>query len=202
MGIKSSLKHLLRKIFVFEKMFLFEKFPMAPCHIENEDKVNVRIAQNSDISILRRNFAKFKGGKAEERLNSGHLCFIAERNGDVVHYSWVAFKEIYLKELNRKLRMESDVAYIYDGYTVPEFRGMGISSLVAAKIFEYLLKNGFNKAYYLISSNNHPSLRVAEKIGSRNIGEITSIRLFKLRKLIFKSKTFEDYTKLEKMFGF
>jgi GNAT superfamily N-acetyltransferase len=183
-------------------MFVFEIFPLAQYHSENEYKVNVRIAQSSDISFLKHNFAKFKGEKADKRLNLGHLCFVAEKNGNIVHYTWVAFEEIHLKKLNRKLQMESDAAYIYDVYTLPEYRGRGISSTVYAKIFEYLLEKGFKRAYCLISSNNYPSLRVAEKTGLRNIGEITLIGFFKLRKSIFKSKTFEDYMKLKKMFSF
>ena len=190
------------KIFAFEKTYVFEKSLSKVCfEMGDKAKVDVRLAQGEDVLRLVKKFKKFRGGKAEERLRAGHLCFIAEKNGDIVNYKWVSFNETYVNELERTIRTGSDSAYIYDVYTVPECRGMGISSKVSARIFHYLFQNGIKKIYYMITHNNFPSLRDAEKTGLRNMGEVTLTRLFKSRIYTCKGKTEKDYKKLKEMFS-
>jgi len=202
MKLGALLRIIFGKIFVFEKTFVFEKFLSKVCfEMGNEAKVDVRLAQSEDILKLVKKFKKFRGGKAEERLRVGHLCFLAGKNGDVVHYKWVSFNETYVDALERSIRIVADSAYVYDAYTVPEYRGMGISSKVSARIFDYLFQNGIKKIYYLISYNNFPSLRDAEKMGLRNMGEVTLTRLFKLRIYRCKGKTHKDYITLKEMFS-
>jgi len=205
-NFKIKLGALLRiifgKVLVFEKTFVFEKsLSKFSFKMGNEAKVDVRLAQSSDVLKLVNKFKKFRGGKAEERLKAGHLCFIAEKNGDIVHYKWVSFNKTYVNELERRIRIGSDSAYIYDAYTVPECRGTGISPKVSARIFDYLFQNGIKKIYYLISYNNFPSIRDAEKTGLRNMGEVTLTRLFKLRIYRCKGKTHKDYITLKEMFS-
>jgi len=205
-NFKMKLEALLRiffgKIFIFEKTFVFEK-SLSKVYFEtrNKAKVDVRLAQSEDILKLAKKFKKFRGGKAEERLRAGHLCFIAEKNGDIVNYKWVSFNETYVPELERTIRTDSDSAYIYDAYTVPECRGLGISGKVSARIFEYLFQNGIKKTYHLISHNNFPSLRYAEKTGLRNMGEVTLTRLFNSRVYKCKGKRAKDYKKIKEMFS-
>jgi len=202
MKLRALLRIIFGKIFVFEKAFVFEKSLSKACfETRNKAKVYVKLAQSEDILKLIKKFKKFRERKAEERLKANHLCFIAEKNGDIVNYKWVSFNETYVSVLERKIRVTSDSAYLYDAYTVPECRGMGISSTVSARIFRYLFQNGIKKSYYVISQKNFPSLRDAEKIGSRNMGEVTLTRLFKSRVYSCKGKTQEDYEKLKEMFS-
>jgi len=203
---KKKLESLFRivfgKIFVFEKTFVFENH-LSKIRFETGDKaeVDVRLAQNEDVVRLVKKFEKLRGGKAEERLRAGHLCFMAEKNGDIVHHKWVSFNETYVSELERTIRTGSDSAYIYDAYTVPECRGLGISGKVSARIFDYLIQNGIKKTYHLISHSNFSSLRYAEKTGLRNMGEVTLTRLFKSRIYRCKGKTEKDHKKIKEMFS-
>ncbi len=203
----SFFKILLAKIFVFRKVLIFEKSLSGGYQTENEERVKVRLAQNSDISRLPSIFEKFECGEADRRLEAGHLCFVAEENGSIVNHLWVAFNEIYLKGLDRKLQMGSDSAYLYDAYTVPKYRHRGISVKVNYEIFEHLFKTGFEKAVYIIVYDNRPSraraLHFADKIGSRNMGEIIIFGFPKLGRYVHicRGETFEDHTRLKEMFN-
>ena len=166
----------------------------------NRAKVDVRLAQGDDILKLSK-FKKFRGGKAEERVREGHLCFIAEKNGDIVNYAWVSLNETYVNEIERRIRLGSDSVYRYDGYTVPEYRGMGILPTVLTKSSDYLFQNGIKEIYDIVASNNFPSLRAHQKVGSRKMGEITFIRLFKLRRYECKGETAKDCIRLKEMFS-
>ena len=200
--LKAMFKIVFGRIFVFEKMFVFETHLSKVCFKTRDiAKVDVRLAQSEDILKLVKKFKKFRGGKAEKRLRAEHLCFIAEKNEDIVNYKWVSFNETYVDELERTIRTGSDSAYIYDVYTVPECRGLGISGKASARIFNHLVQNGIKKTYLLVSHDNFPSLRDAEKTGLRNMGEVTFIRLFNSKLYKCKGKTQKDYKKIKEMFS-
>lgn len=187
---------------MYEKTFVYETKLSKGCFkTRNRAGVNVRLAQNDDILRLAIKFKKFRGGKAEKRLKVGHLCFIAEKNGNIVNYTWVCFNETFIDELERKIRIGSDSAYRYDGYTVPKYRGMGILPTVLTKATDHLFQNGIKKIYDFVTSANLPSQRSLSKIGSRKMGEVTLIRLLRSRRYIFKGQTTKDYAKLMNMFS-
>ncbi|MGD0977598.1 MAG: GNAT family N-acetyltransferase [Candidatus Bathyarchaeia archaeon] len=210
---KRKLAGLLRiifgRIFAYEEMIVLETSSqtnlksLAACawlKSVGKSKVDVRLADNTDTPKFDR-FQKFRGGKAGERLKAGHLCFIAEKNGKIINYTWVAFHEAYIDEIERKIIVSPCSAYGYDEYTDPEYRGMGVFPMVLGSTSDYLFQNGIKEIYELVSSNNFPSLRSHQKMGSRKMGEITLVRLFNSRRYRCKGETPEDLYKLKEMFS-
>ena len=118
-----------------------------------------------------------------------------------MNYTWVSFNETCVDELERTIRIGSDYAYRYDGYTVPEYRGTGILPTVLTKAAEYLFQNEIKEIYDVVASNNFPSLRSHQKIGSLKMGEVTLIRLFNSRRYKLKGETPTDYIRLKEMFS-
>jgi len=209
--IQRKLAGLLRvifgKVFAYEEMVVLMTSnqtnvkSLAACarlKSANRCKVDVRLAVNTDIPKFQR-FQKFRGGEAGERFGAGHLCFIAEKNGGIVNYTWVAFHEAYIDEIERKIRMNHDSAYVYDEYTDPEYRGMGILPAVLMSTLDYLFQNGIKEIYELVGSNNFPSLRSHQKTCSRKMGEVTLFRLFKSKRYRCKGETPDDFRKLKEM---
>jgi len=212
-NIKRKLAGLLRtmfgRIFVHEEMIVLETSSqtnlksLAACACLKSvttSKVDVRLADNTDIPRFAR-FQKFRGGKAGERFKAGHLCFIAEKNGKIMNYTWVALHDAYIDEIERKIKLSPCSAYGYDEYTDPEYRGMGILPVVLMSTSNYLFQSGTKEIYELVSSNNFPSLRSHQKVGSRKMGEITLSRLFNQRRYSCKGETPEDSYKLKEMFS-
>lgn len=193
--------HIFRKMFVYRKVLVFTKnAPKVGFQTVSKAEVDVRLAQGGDIPKLAR-FKTFSAGEAEERLEAGHLCFVAEKNGNIVFYLWVCFNNLYLNELEMEMRIEPDSAHFYSNYTIPEYRGMGIATIAMARALDYLFQNGVKKIYGLIYSDNIPSQRVVKKTGFRKMGEVTLIRLFNSRRYRYKGETPEDYVKLKEMFS-
>jgi len=200
-SLKSRLRAMSRSIFRREKIFVFERTLTDACFkIEAKVEVDARPAQHDDFPKISKRFKKFDT-IAEERFKIGHICIVSDMHGDIVHLKWIAFNEAYAGELERKLRIDPDSAYIYDTYTVPEYRGLGIAPKVMEKAFSYLYERGIRKVYVCIRHNNFPSLRAAQKEGFRKIGSITYTRIFMLRLYRCKGETKEDYNKLKEMFS-
>jgi len=197
-----------RSIFERKKYFVFERIIADGCFkLEAKVGVDVRLVQCDDFPKFAKGFKKFKRKKkkiwlkAKERFEMGHICIVADMHGDFVHLKWVAFNEAYVSALERKLRISSNSAYMYDSYTVPEYRELGIARKATRKAFSYLYERGIRKVYACIHHNNFPSLRAAHKVGFREIGKITYTRIFKLRLYRCEGETEENYNKLKEMFS-
>jgi len=198
-GIRSRIGRILYSIFRTEKIFVFERTltnlcPKAKVKVE----VDVKLVQRDEFPKIANNFKKFKVD-VEAIFEDGRMCAIAEIDGDLVHWTFVAFNEAYVMEIERKIRVSSDSAYLYAGYTAPEYRGLGIASKAMVKILCYLHERGIKKAHALIHPNNFPSLRYTHKLGFKKIGTITFIKICKLKLYKCKDETKEDYNTLMKM---
>jgi len=185
-----------RRLFVREKIFAFEKSLPARVRIQAKVEPEVRIAQKIDISKLAE---KIGARGMNEGIRKGHLCFIADMDGEILHYKWVAFDEAYVSELDRNIYFDSNSAYIYSVYTVPDYRGFGLDPKVTTKVFDYLNKKGIEKVYILVRHNNLPSLRVIQKVGYRKMGEIRFIQVLGFRKYTYEGETEKDCSKIEEM---
>jgi len=178
---------------VFERQ-LDDTHPKTEAKIE----VAVRLIQNYDFHKIAKGFKKLEI-KAKERFEKGHMCIVADLRGELVHVMWIAFNEAYAGELERKLLISPGAAYMYDGYTVSEYRGLGIAPKVMAEAFVHLYRKGIRNVYACIRYNNFPSIRYVQKEGFRKIGAIIFTAIFRFRVCRFKGETKEDYNKLKKM---
>jgi GNAT superfamily N-acetyltransferase len=204
-NIKGKLSALLRIVslqrLAFVEMIVLETSSKISLDaLANRAKMDIRLADNGDVRKFDR-FEKFRLGEAEDRLKAGQLCFIAEKDGKIVNYTWISFHEGYVLELERKILIDPDSAYGYDEYTDPEYRGMGILPTVLANASEHLFQNGIKRLYELVSSSNFPSLRSHQKTGARKIGKVTLLRLFNSKRYGCKGETREDFHKLKEMFS-
>lgn len=186
-----------RRFFAREKIFAFEKSLPANIKMEAKVEVEVRVAQKVDISKLA---DKFGARGMKEGIRRGHLCFVADVGGEIVHYKWVAFDEAYVSELRRNIHIDSDSAYIYSTYTVPDYRGFGLDPKVTAKVFDYLSEKGIRKVYILVQHSNLPSLRVMEKLGYRKMGEINFTQVLGFGKYRCQGATENDGNRIKEMF--
>jgi len=207
--LASLLKIILGRVFAYEDMIVLETssqhspkpLPLSawPSSRRNAE-IKVRLAAKDDVPKFDR-FEKITAAKARERFEAGHFCFIAEENGRIVNYTWVCFYEAYIDELELRIRIDRDSAYRYDGYTDPEYRGMGILPKVLMSSSDYLFRNGIKTIYDLVGANNFPSIRSHQKIGSRKMGQVTLLRLFKSKRYRCEGETPEDFHKLKQMFS-
>lgn len=192
---------ILSSIFRREKMFVFEHaLTDSGFKAKARVEVNAGLVEGDDFSKIVKTFKDFRK-KAKERFKVGDICFGASLNGEYVHLKWFAFNESYVGEINRKIRISSDSAYMYDSYTLPNYRGLGIYSIVMEKTIQHLSKMGIKRVYALVRHNNLPMLRVKQKEGVRKIGTVTYTKIFNLRFYKFKGETEEDYKKLTEMFS-
>jgi len=192
-----------KNVFVKKKAIFFEKvLPDPNFRMDSQVDVNVRIITAEDIPKIEAKFEVFKTATIEERFQAGHVGFGAELGGEIVHVSWFSFGDVFVDSLRRRMRLDSESAYVYDGFTLPECRGLGIIGKTFSEALQYLYtQRGIKKFYVAISHANFPMQKVVQREGLRKIGAITYTRIMKWGVIRFEGATKEDREHLKKMFS-
>jgi hypothetical protein len=149
--------------------------------------LQLRLASPSEASRL------ISGGRpdlslAEQRFRRGDRCVVAvASDGALVHSRWVTEIPTSIPELKMDIRPGPYDAYIYDGYTSPAARGLGIDAVVRCFIFDLLRAEKVKRVYSYVRGNNGPGLRAATR-WQENIGEIWYVRLRGFRALMIERR--------------
>jgi len=124
-------------------------------------------------------------GHAMKRFDRGDQCFIAHApTNEEVHSRWVSSGDTYIPELHMNTRPAPKQAYMYDGYSKPEYRGRGIDGAVRNFIFETLKSQGMENVYSYVRSDNPVGIRAAER-WQRPMGKVWYLHLRNAQPLVF-----------------
>ncbi len=99
------------------------------------------------------------------RFNQGEVCGVAWFNSAVVSYCWVAFQQAEVGEVNRIIKLRSNELYLYEAFTLPDYRGRGLFPALLTAILSFARSQGYSRALIFSLSKNRPSLRGIEKAG-------------------------------------
>jgi GNAT superfamily N-acetyltransferase len=120
----------------------------------------------------------------EERFRQGQICFAARNTeGRIVHTRWGAPNAVTIAELNLDIQPTSGEIYVYDSYTRPEFRGLGIASQLQNFIVEALPAMGYSRLLAFVKGDNIPVLR-SIKPPHRQTGKLFYLRFFRFNPII------------------
>jgi ribosomal protein S18 acetylase RimI-like enzyme len=111
----------------------------------------------------------------ERRYDRGDRCILAIVKNQIAHCGWVRFGDASMPGLGILAGLDAHEAYLYGGYTLPEFRGQGLQRAGIAERMRYLRTRETSKAYrWVRSTDQHTSL--VPDLGWRLIGRVTQLR--------------------------
>jgi GNAT superfamily N-acetyltransferase len=137
---------------------------------------------------------------AEERFDIGDVFYGAKINGKYAHIKWIAFNQSYVSEIESLINLPADSVYLYDGYTLPEYRGLRLTSTVLDEAFKFLSEIGIRRAYSFIMPNNFRILKSKDREKARRIGLISFYKAFRFKHILLHSETKEDKNTIKNMF--
>lgn len=160
--------------------FIYLEFPLhAPlAAFPVNESVQVRIAVPSDVDRLETClFARMTGPDIGDRRylpligRDDVRCFLAERDGAPVHYSWVFLdaRTSPLRDVPFGGRIDDEDVYIGPVYTDPSARGF-IYPHVLTAIIRHLREGGrVGRVLVLVAGNNRAAVSFYRKMGFREI---------------------------------
>ena len=169
----------------YQKLFVFEQFLSETPHPSRmKDDVDFQIKTNAkEIGSLIEQREHWYPSLAEKRFDDGNICFVAEHEKKIISCVWTSFNEVYLPNVEYTLRVEKEVAPLIDGWTSPDFRGMGVYNFVWNNTIRYLREHSeYKKIYGFIQPTNKLSLIVHRRMNlEKVIIIITLTKVFGIR---------------------
>lgn len=149
--------------------------------IEPRIEVTIRKAIQGDI-------VKFKGIVDERKLElfkkmfkKNRICFIALDHKKIAYFRWISFEDEYESNCQIRVKLNEKEAYLFDAYTVPQYRQDALHTSVTTKALIYLRNKGYKNVLLLVLNKNVYARKALRRIGFKPKKIITLITLFGLK---------------------
>lgn len=100
-----------------------------------------------------------------KRLTSETSCWLVRGRGIVLHATWTGTGATWTREIRRYFVPPGGGAYIYESFTRPEARGLGIYPFALVEIGRALASEGVDTLFVGVEADNAASLRAITKAG-------------------------------------
>jgi GNAT superfamily N-acetyltransferase len=128
--------------------------------------MRIREAKPADASAYERDIGTDLAATVRSRLASPtSSCWLAEKDGRLVHSSWMETEAAWVGEADRFFMVPSGDAYIYESFTRPEMRGQGVYPAVLRTMAARSAPRGLRRLWIAAETTNLASLRAIEKAG-------------------------------------
>jgi ribosomal protein S18 acetylase RimI-like enzyme len=129
-----------------------------------------------NISLLESIHPPLRVKRMERKIQAGEICNTAMLDKRVIGYVFAGFKGTP-STLDVRLNLSPQEAYLWAGYTLPEFRRQGVVGAVNLDLCRILKGRGLEKVLLLVEKRNAASLGHLDKIGYEIKEEIIHMRI-------------------------
>lgn len=133
------------------------------------------------IDWLEKNRDSFPWIFSKKELNSAlankHLFFILKHEKKIIGYIKVGIGPTYILDFDRTVEFEPEVAFVYDTFILPEYRGMNLALYALRLVSSHFRQKGFKRILCHIEPWNLPSVKTYEKAGFHKAGTIRFVRI-------------------------
>jgi hypothetical protein len=111
--------------------------------------LTIKLAESEDFQRVATTLDKYRtSSRIADRTGRGDVCVVAYKHDALAHVRWAARTPMPLKEYGGHIvHLAFDEAFLYDSFTLPAFRGYGISSEARSFLCNYLAQHDFRCAY-------------------------------------------------------
>ena len=141
--------------------------------------LKIREATAAEMDWLAACLARRRPGAADlrQRCERGHTCFVAEAAGQAVGVTWATFAPYQLEPLGRVFTPGAHGIFLYDAYTVPEWRLKGVHVNLWEHLMDWARERGVSTAYCAVEQDNNHSLRTHLSFGFRVLQHMSALRI-------------------------
>ena len=110
-------------------------------------------------------------GKFSILFRQGHRCFLGKIGSKIVHYNWIFFRWFEsVTNTGRFVLLRDDEALLNDAYTLDQWRGRSIHTIVQYHMLLFLQESGYRTAYTFAPTNNKSSLKTHHRLQWKRSG--------------------------------
>ncbi len=113
-----------------------------------------------------------------EKLENKSLILVASDKGIVAGFNLISFGELHIPLLEQDRRLEGDEAWSEQITIRKQYRRLGLGSALRYEAFTELKKRGVNKFYGGALRSNEASLKLARRVGFRELKDVHFFKIF------------------------
>lgn len=125
-----------------------------------------------------------------DRLDAGCICVGILHRNKLAAFSWANLQECTFE--GSRFALKANEAYLFDAFTMLDYRGRGLASRARYKVYTELEKLGRTRYYSITDCFNKPSLRFKQKLGAEKVWLGLLVKLFNRRTFTVRLKRFEE----------
>ncbi|MBI5235122.1 MAG: GNAT family N-acetyltransferase [Deltaproteobacteria bacterium] len=115
--------------------------------------------------------------EVESALANGHIFGCVRRNDEIAGYVKIGIGPTYIHDFGRTIRFPDGVAFIYDTFVAPEYRGKRIGLYAVSGALNHLKRAGFKGVWCHIEEWNCASLKTFMRAGFTEASRIRFMRV-------------------------
>ncbi len=110
------------------------------------------------------------------RIAQEDECFAAWHEGRIVHTGWVTTIPKHEPYLRRKLILQPGDIFLYDHYTQPSHRSLGLARARDVHVLHHYQEEGYRRSIAIVAMENKVAFRAFKALGYRSIGMFKCLR--------------------------
>ncbi len=115
--------------------------------------------------------------EVESAVANGHIFGCVCRGDEIAGYVKIGAGPVYIHDFGRTVRFPSGVAFIYDTFVAPEYRGKRMGLYAVVEALSHLKRAGFKGVWCHIEEWNSASLRTFMRAGFTEASRIRFMRV-------------------------
>lgn len=115
--------------------------------------------------------------EVRRRLGVGQVCMVAWREGRIIGAAWLTARRVRLDYLHRDLELAPDEVFLYDGYTLPAFRGLRASPVRTAWALRYARDRRYQRLLAAVLPENRSARPLWSRVGYHRLGVIGYVKV-------------------------
>ena len=184
--IRKSIEYLISIFFVYKvyRIYTLNLDNISPRRKPNPHGFSFKMVNGNDTVIIKQieNMAEWLALELEDKILNGDICMVALLKEKVVGFNLISFGEVFIPLINLKKVFKQKEAWSEQISVQKDFRKMGIAIELRYRVFEELQKRGIKKLYGGTQPSNVPALRLARKLGFKEILDVIYLKIFNFKK--------------------
>ena len=144
-------------------------------------KVTIRQATDNDLDKFKGIVSESKLELFKERFEEGRICLIALDGERVISFAWISSENEYEINCCIEVKLNEEEGYLFDDYTVPEYRYKGLQTALITKRLASLKEQAYRKALVFLWDKATYSRKAYSRVGFKGKQVVTLIILFGLK---------------------
>jgi ribosomal protein S18 acetylase RimI-like enzyme len=169
-GITQVIRRIIKKItyfFYHSNNAFWYRLDLRSEFVEFHNNVNAYVEFNNFNQTVQyiKEYGYYYPSEIKTGVIEGHIYPSIKIRNSIIGYSKIGFSKVYIEDFKRTYQFPENVAYIYDSYIAPEWRGKKFGAFLIYQVCIYLRQRGCISVWAHIPPWNKASLATFEKIG-------------------------------------